>query len=410
MKKRVVVTGMGAISPIGLDVQTMWQAMKAGEHGFCEIDAFDTGAYKAKIAGQIKDFDPAAYMQKREYSRMDRYCQFAIAAAMEAAEQAGLEQSGIDPERLGVCVGTGVGGIGTTEREVTKLNEKGPNRINMLLVPMMISNMAAGNIAIKYGAKAECIAVVTACATGTQSIGEAYRQIKFGLADMMICGGSEAAITPVSVAGFIQITALSLQTDPDRASIPFDKRRDGFVMGEGAGILVLEELEHAKKRGANILGEIVGYGSTCDAYHMTAPDPQGDGGARAMKLAMRDAGVDRVEYINAHGTSTPYNDKTETLAIKAALGKQAYNTPVSSTKSVTGHMLGAAGAVEAIACIKAIEEGFVPPTAGYREADAECDLDYVPNTGRKAEIKTALSNSLGFGGHNATLAFGKYEV
>lgn len=409
MEKRVVVTGIGAITPIGLDVDSTWASMKAGKHGFSLIDAFDPTEYKAKIAAQIRGFDPKDYMEKREFSRMDRYSQLAMVAAEEAVQDAGITDGSVDPERLGVVVGSGVGGISTTENETLTLDKKGPKRVNMLTVPKMIVNMAAGNIAIKYNAQGCCLNIVTACSTGTDCLGEAYRQIKYGMLDMVIGGGAEAAITKLSISSFIQLTALSDSQDPDSASIPFDKRRSGFVMGEGAGILVFEELEHAKARGAHIYCEVTGYASTCDAYHMTAPDPDGKGIMRAMRMAMEQSGVDTVDYINAHGTGTPYNDKTETTAIKSTFGEGAYHIPVSSTKSMTGHMLGAAGAVEAIACIKTIEEGFIPPTVGYQEKDEECDLDYVPNEGRKVDVRTALSNTMGFGGHNSTIAMARYE-
>ncbi|MBC2580934.1 beta-ketoacyl-ACP synthase II [Clostridium sp. DJ247] len=410
MKKRVVITGLGAITPVGNDVEVFWNNIKNGIHGIDFIKAFDTENYKVKVAAEVKDFEPTKYMDKREAKRMDRFCQFAMASAIEAVENAQLDIEALDKERFGVIVGSGIGGLGTIEKEQTTLLEKGPNRVHPLFIPMIISNMAAGNIAIKFGAKAICTTVVTACATGTNSIGEAYRSIQNDIADIMIAGGTEASITPLSVAGFTSLTALSKSTDPDRASIPFDKERDGFVMGEGAGILVLESLEHAEKRGATIYAELVGYGSTCDAYHMTSPDPEGEGAARAMELAIKEAGINKeeVSYINAHGTSTPVNDKFETASIKRVFGDFAKQIPISSTKSMTGHLLGAAGAIEAITCIKALENGFIPPTVGYKVQDEECELDYVPNSGRSAELKYAMSNSLGFGGHNAVILLKKW--
>lgn len=411
MKRRVVVTGLGAITPVGNDVETFWNNIKSGTHGIDFIKCFDTENFKAKLAAEVKDFDPIKYMDRKEAKRMDRFCQFALASAIEAVENSKLDLEKVNKERLGVIVGSGIGGIGTVENEQTKLLEKGPGRVQPLFIPIIIGNMAAGNIAIKFGAEAVCTTVVTACATGTNSIGEAYRTIQNDLADIMIAGGTEASITPLSVAGFTSLTALSKSTDPNRASIPFDKERDGFIMGEGAGILVLESLEHAQERGATIYGEVVGYGSTCDAYHITAPDSEGKGAARAMELAIKEAGINKEEisYINAHGTSTPINDKVETAAIKRVFGDFAKNIPVSSTKSMTGHLLGAAGAIEAIACVKALGEGFIPPTAGYKVQDEECDLDYVPNEGRSADVKYAMSNSLGFGGHNAVILLKKWS-
>jgi 3-oxoacyl-[acyl-carrier-protein] synthase II len=410
MKKRVVITGMGAITPIGNDVASFWDSSKEGRHGIDYIKSFDTTNQKVKIAAEVKNFKPEDYIDKKESKRMDRFCQLGMAAAHQAVEQSGLDLEAINRERMGVLVGSGIGGLGTIEKEYEKLLQKGPSRVSPMLIPMIITNMASGNIAIRYGARGICTNVVTACATGTNAIGDSFRFIQAGLADIMIAGGAEGSITPLGLAGFASLTALSNSNDLDRASIPFDKERDGFVMGEGAGVLILETLEHAQKRGAKILAEIVGYGTTCDAYHMTAPDPKGDGGARAMTLAIEEAGISpsEVSYINAHGTSTPYNDRTETLAIKTALGEHAYNVPISSTKSMTGHLLGAAGAVEAIACIKALQEDFIPPTAGYRVRDEECDLDYVPNFGRKAEVNYTLSNSLGFGGHNASILIKKW--
>mgnify|MGYP003756876427 CR=1 FL=1 len=410
VRKRVVITGMGTINPLGNHVSTFWENIVHGKCGVTPIQGFDTRDYKVKVAGEVKDFHPEDYMDRRETRRMDRYSQFAIAAATQAVEDAGLILEEINGERFGVVVGSGVGGIGTLEQEHKKLLEKGPNRVSPLLIPMIITNMAAGNIAIRFGAKGICTNVVTACATGTHTIGDAYRLLQHGEADIIIAGGAEASITPVSIAGFTSLTALSTNPDPLTASRPFDAHRDGFVMGEGAGIVILETLEHAQHRKAKIFGEIVGYGATCDAYHMTSPAPEGEGAARAMELAIQEAGIvpEQVSYINAHGTSTSYNDAFETAAIKKVFGKYAYQLPISSTKSMTGHLLGAAGAVEAIVCIKALEEGFVPATIGYETPDPDCDLDYVPQQGRKAKLSYALSNSLGFGGHNGTLVFKKW--
>ena len=410
MKKRVVITGMGAITPIGNKVETFWENAKNGVCGIDFIKGFDTENFKVKIAGEAKNFEASDYVEKKETKRMDRFCLFAMAAAKEAVLNSGLNLEVVDSERFGVIVGTGIGGIGTIEREHTKLMEKGPHRISPMLIPMIIGNMAAGNIAIKYGAKGICTAVVTACATGTNAIGDAFRAIQGDLADVMICGGAEGAITPLAVAGFTSLTALSNSNDPLRASIPFDAERSGFVMGEGAGILIVESLEHALKRGAKIIAEVVGYGSTCDAYHMTSPAPNGEGGARAMKLAIKEAGINpkNISYINAHGTGTPYNDKFETAAIKTVFGEYAYKIPISSTKSMTGHLLGASGAIEAIICAKSLIEGFITPTIGYRVKDVECDLDYVPNIGHAGNLIYTLSNSLGFGGHNATIILKKW--
>jgi 3-oxoacyl-[acyl-carrier-protein] synthase II len=411
MKNRVVITGMGAVTPIGNDVESFWNNAIEGKCGVDFIKGFDTSEYKVKIAAEVKDFVPEDYIDKKETKRMDKYCQYAMAAAKMAMDDSGLDLDTIEKERLGVMVSTGIGGLGTIEKEHEKLLEKGPRRVSPLLIPMIIGNMASGNIAIKYGAKGICTSVVTACATGTNSIGDSYRILQNGTADIMIAGGAEASITPLAIAGFSSMTALSNSEDINRASIPFDKERDGFVMGEGAGVLILETLEHAEKRGAKIYAEVVGYGATCDAYHMTSPDPNGEGAARAMKQCIEEAGIkeEDISYINAHGTSTPYNDKFETTAIKKLFGEKAYKIPVSSTKSMTGHLLGAAGAIEAIICVKALEEGIIPPTIGYKVKDEECDLDYVPNVARKGELNYALSNSLGFGGHNATILVKKWN-
>jgi len=411
MKKRVVITGYGAITPVGNSVDEYWENLKNGVCGIDKITTFDTTEYDAKVAAQVKDFDPKKYMERKEAKRMARFSQMAIAAAYEAIKISGINLEEEDTYRIGTIVGSGIGCLGTMEAEEKKLLEKGPSRISPLLIPKLIPNMAAGNIAIRFGLKGISTSIVTACASATHSIGEAYRAISYGVNDIILAGGSESCIVPLGVAGFTALTALSTSDDPLNASKPFDKDRDGFVMGEGAGILVLEELEHAKKRGAKILAEVVGYGATCDAYHITSPAPDGEGAKRSMELAIEDASIkpEDISYINAHGTATPYNDKFETEAIKAAFGDYAYKVPISSTKSMIGHLLGAAGAVEAIACIKTIEDQYIHPTIGYTTKDEECDLDYVPNTGRKASVKYVLSNSLGFGGHNGTLIFSKYE-
>lgn len=412
MNRRVVVTGMGAITPIGNSVNEFFENVRAGKCGINFINSFDTDAFTVKLAAQVKNFDPKNYMDVKAARRMDRFSQLAVAAAKEAVADSQLNLEGINAERFGVIVGSGIGAIDDIEKETNTLRDKGPKRVNPLFIPMTITNMAAGNIAIQFGAKGVCTNVVTACATGNNCIGEAFRSIKHGYADVILAGGAEGSITPLAVAGFSSLTALSTSQDPLRASIPFDKERDGFVMGEGAGILVLEDYDHAVGRGARIYAEIVGYGATCDAYHITAPSPDGEGGARAMKLAMEEAGISPgdISYINAHGTSTPTNDATETAAVKLAMGDQAYKVPISSTKSMIGHLLGAAGAVEAVVCIKAIEKDYIPPTIGLKVPDEECDLDYVPNVGRNGKINYAMSNSLGFGGHNATLIFKNMEV
>ncbi|NLK20883.1 MAG: beta-ketoacyl-ACP synthase II [Epulopiscium sp.] len=410
MKKRVVITGMGCVTPLGNSVESFWENTKAGKCGIDKITHFDTEDFQVKLAGEVRDFDPSIYMDKKEARRMDLYSQYAVAAAKMAVDDSKLNLDSIVKERFGVIVGSGIGGIGTIEKEHEKMLQKGPRRVSPLLIPMIISNMAAGNIAIQFGARGICSTVVTACATGSHAIGEAFNTIQRGRADIIIAGGAEAGITPISVAGFSSLTALTLATDKYRASIPFDADRSGFVMGEGSGIVILESLEHAIKRGAKIYGEVVGYGASCDAYHITSPDPDGDGAARAMLEAMDEGGITpkEVSYINAHGTSTPLNDKFETAAIKLAFKEEAKNVAISSTKSMTGHLLGAAGAIEAIICIKSLGEDFIPPTIGYKNPDPECDLDYVPNVGRKCEVNYALSNSLGFGGHNASLLFKKY--
>ena len=406
MSKRVVVTGMGVVSPIGNDVKSFWDGLVSGKNGIDKITRFDASEFKATLAAEVKDFDASEYMEKSEARKLDRFSQFALAAAAQAVSESGITDS-VKPERFGVYFGSGIGGFDTMVAEHSNLITKGPKRVSPMMIPKMISNIAAGNIAIKYGAKGPCISISTACATGSNCIGEAYRAIAGGYADAIIAGGSEASINPLGVAGFINCMALCESSDKDRASIPFDKERCGFVMGEGAGALVLEEYEHAAARGAKIYAEVCGYGSTCDAYHVTAPAPGGQGGADAIAAALETSGEYSSEkvYINAHGTSTPLNDKTETAAIKKVFGEDAYKVHVSSTKSMTGHMLGAAGAAEAIAAILAVNNGVVPPTIGYKVPDEECDLDYTPNNAVEAEIKLALSVSLGFGGHNACVAF-----
>lgn len=409
--RRVVVTGMGAITPIGNSVDEFWQGIKAGKVGIDEITKFDTTDYSVKLAAEVKDFVAKERMEFKAAKRMSPFSQYAVCAAKEALEQSGLDLTKEDPYKVGVSVGSGIGGMKDMEEENKKLLERGPGRIKPLLVPMMITNMAAGNVAIAFGAKGKCINVVTACATGTHSIGEAYRSIQCGEADVMIAGGTESSITPLGVAGFTSLTALTKTTDKTQASIPFDKKRSGFVMGEGAGIVVLEELEHALDRGANILAEVVGYGATCDAYHITSPAEDGSGPAKAMELAIKEAGAkpEDVDYINAHGTSTHHNDLFETRAIKLALKEAAKNVKVNSTKSMIGHLLGAAGGVEFITCVKSINEGYIHETVGLTEPDEELDLDYVMGQGVETNVDFALSNSLGFGGHNATLAVRKYS-
>ena len=410
--RRVVVTGLGAVTPLGLDVKTTWEGLKNGANGIGPITLFNTENFKATLAAEVKDFDPKEYLEVNEILRTDRYAQFAVAAAKQAADDSKIEGN-VAPERFAVLFGTGIGGINTFETEHAKLLDKGPRRVSPLFVPMMIANMASGIIAIKHGCKGSAMPCVTACASGSNAIGEAVRLIRHGYADAVITGGAEAAITPSAVAGFVNMHALSVSSDPDAASLPFDSRRGGFVMGEGAVALILEEYEHAKARGAEIYGEVCGYGSTCDAYHITAPHPEAEGGAQAMKNAMAEAGYSENDtiYINAHGTGTPMNDAIETIAIKKALGEEnAKKAYVSSTKSMTGHMLGAAGAVEALACIMAIKEGIIPPTINLKEQDEACDLNCVPCKAVKADITLALSNSLGFGGHNACLAFRKVNI
>ncbi|HBE13780.1 MAG TPA: beta-ketoacyl-[acyl-carrier-protein] synthase II [Clostridiales bacterium] len=408
--KRVVVTGLGCITPVGNDVTTFWDHLINGRHGIATITKFDASNMKVKIAAEVKNFNPELYIKKEEIRKMDLFSQYAVAASFQAMEESGIAGK-IRPERLGVYIGSGIGGISTFITETEKLLTRGPARVSPFFIPMIIANMASVQVAMKYNAKGPNLPVVTACATATHAIGEAFRCIKYGYADAVIAGGAEASINPLAMAGFTNCMALSDSNHPDESSIPFDRRRSGFVMGEGAGIIVLEEYEHAKKRDANIYCEISGYGNTCDAFHITAPDPEAVGSAQMISLTLEEAKIspDEKLYINPHGTSTPLNDKAETQAIKKVFGELAYNIPISATKSMTGHMLGAAGGVEAIAAIKAIETGIVPPTVGYQVQDSDCDLDYVPNTMRKCDVDKALSLSLGFGGHNAGVLFNKLE-
>lgn len=408
--ERVVLTGMGAVTPLGNSVLAYWDGLKNGVNGIKTITSFDTTGYKATVAGEIRDFDPLTFLDKKEAAHMDRNCQFALAAAKEAMEQSGLMESGIDPFRVGTFISSGIGGLQVFETEHEKLLNKGPRRVSPFAIPMMIANMATAHVSMAFGLKGESYAPVSACASGTQAVGEAMRAIRHGYLDAAVAGGAESCITPVAIAGFSNMHALSLEEDPEQACCPFDKKRSGFIMGEGAGILVLESLTYAKARGAHIIAEVIGYGSTSDAYHITSPDPTGEGPSRAIRMAMEDGGVtaDDVTYINAHGTSTPINDASETEAIKIALGDAAYRCKISSTKSMTGHLLGAAGAIEAIACAKAIEEGVIPPTIHLTEQDESCDLDYIPNQAVSCEVDVALSNSLGFGGHNATIALRRF--
>lgn len=409
--KRVVVTGMGAITPIGLSVEEFWKSVKEQKTGFAPITKFDATDYKAKLAAEVKDFNAKEFMDFKAAKRMELFSQYAVAAAKEALEQSGLEMEKEDPYRVGCSIGSGIGSLQAMEREHSKLLERGPGRVNPLLVPLMISNMACGNVSIYFGLKGKSINVVTACATGTHSIGEAMRTIQHGDADVMVAGGTEASVCPIGVAGFSSLTALSCSQDPVRCSIPFDKERSGFVMGEGAAVVVLEELEHAKKRGATIYAEVIGYGATSDAYHITSPAEDGGGAARAMQDALKDAGVapEEITYINAHGTATHHNDLFETRAIKLAFGEHAKNIRINSTKSMVGHMLGAAGAIEFVTCVKEIQEGYIHPTVGYQVPDEELDLNYVPGEAIQEPVEYALSNSLGFGGHNASILVKKYR-
>jgi len=412
LKNRVVVTGIGVISPIGTGREIFWEALKAGKNGVSAVERFDTSDYDTQMAGEVKDFDPEKYISKKEAKRMDRFSQFAVAASMMAAEDAGIKMEEIDAERVGVILGNGIGGIETLEREHQKLLERGPSRVSPLLVPMMIVNLAAGNVGIALGAKGPNTTVVTACASATNAMGDALRMLQRGETDVVFTGGTEASITPVGFAGFCSMKAMSTRNDNiAQASRPFTAERDGFVMGEGAGVLVFETLEHAQKRGARIYGEVAGFGSSCDAYHITSPAPGGEGAARSMSIAVKDAGVEpeAIDYINAHGTSTPYNDRNETAAIKTAFGDHAYKLCVNSTKSMTGHLLGASGGIEAAACLMSINEDFVHPTINYDTPDPDLDLDYVPNVGKAKVVNYALSNSLGFGGHNASIVFKKFK-
>lgn len=407
--RRVVITGMGAITPIGNSVEEFWNGIKEGKTGFGPITYFDTADYRCKLAAEVKDFDPAQYMDKKSARRMEQFCQFAVAAAGQAVADAGLIMEQEDPYMVGCSVGSGIGSLQAMEREYDRLKEKGPGRVGPMLVPLMISNMAAGNVSIAYGLKGKSLNVVTACATGTHSIGEAYRTIQYGDADVMVAGGTESSITPIGIAGFSALTALSFSEDPQRASIPFDKDRNGFVMGEGSAVVVLEELEHAKRRGAKIYAELIGYGCSSDAYHITSPAEDGSGAATAMLNALKDGGVapEKLTYINAHGTSTHHNDLFETRAIKLAFGEHAYDLKINSTKSMVGHLLGAAGAVEFVTCVKEIQEGYIHRTVGLRETEEELDLNYCRDS-YEEEVPYALTNSLGFGGHNASLLLKKY--
>lgn len=407
--RRVVITGMGAITPIGNSVEEFWNGIKEGKTGFGPITYFDTADYRCKLAAEVKDFDPAQYMDKKSARRMEQFCQFAVAAAGQAIADAGLIMEQEDPYMVGCSVGSGIGSLQAMEREYDRLKEKGPGRVGPMLVPLMISNMAAGNVSIAYGLKGKSLNVVTACATGTHSIGEAYRTIQYGDADVMVAGGTESSITPIGIAGFSALTALSFSEDPQRASIPFDKDRNGFVMGEGSAVVVLEELEHAKKRGAKIYAELIGYGCSSDAYHITSPAEDGSGAATAMLNALKDGGVapEELTYVNAHGTSTHHNDLFETRAIKLAFGEHAYDLKINSTKSMVGHLLGAAGAVEFVTCVKEIQEGYIHRTVGLRETEEELDLNYCRDS-YEEEVPYALTNSLGFGGHNASLLLKKY--
>lgn len=412
MSKRVVVTGMGCISPVGNNVKETWDSILAGKSGAAMITHFDATRHKTRFAAEVKGFDPVALFSTREARKMDRFTQFAAAVAIEALEQSGLKIDESNRDRIGVVIGTGIGGIGTMLEQADVLRERGPDRVSPFLVPMMISDSAPGMLAIRFGARGPNMALATACASGNNAIGEALEMIRRGAADVMIAGASEAALVPVAMAGMNVMTALSTRNDdPQTASRPFDKDRDGFLMGEGAGMLILESLEHAQARGATILGELTGYGTTDDAHHISAPAENGAGAAIAMKLALENANLETtdIEYINAHGTSTPLNDKSETAAIKTVFGEQAYNIPVSSTKSMTGHLLGASGAIEAVFCILAMRDEILPPTINYQTPDPECDLDYVPNEPRKASPRHVMSNSFGFGGHNATLIFSRFE-
>jgi 3-oxoacyl-[acyl-carrier-protein] synthase II len=412
MKHRVVITGLGVVSPIGNDINTFWNNLIAGTSGVGPITSFDASEFPTRIAAEVKDFDPLNYIDKKEARRTDRFIQFAIAASKMALAHAGIDMAKEDPTRVGVYIGSGIGGLNTLEEQHRTLLERGPKRVSPFFIPMMIANMASGQVSISIGAKGPNSSAVSACATGTHSIGDAFKILQRGDADVMIAGGTESSITPLAFAGFSSMGALSRRNDePQKASRPFDAERDGFVMGEGSGVLVMETLEHALKRGADIIAEVVGYGMTGDAYHLTSPAPEGEGAKRSMMMAMRDAGLkpEDIDYINAHGTSTDLNDKFETMAIKSAFGEHAYKLAISSNKSMIGHLLGAAGGVEAVATALTLKHQIIPPTINYEHPDPECDLDYVPNEARKAVVRAALSNSLGFGGHNATIALKRYE-
>lgn len=410
MSRRVVVTGLGAVTPIGNNVDDFWTSVKAGKIGFDNITKFDTTDYKCHIAAELKDFNPQDFMDRKAAKRMEPFSQYAVAAAKQAIDDSGLDIEKEDPYMVGCAIGSGIGSLQAMERETQKLHEKGPNRVNPLLVPLMICNMAAGNVSIQFGLKGKSINDVTACATGTNTIGEAYRSIQYGEADVMVAGGTEGSVCPIGIAGFTALTALSTVDDPTKCSLPFDKNRSGFVMGEGAGVVILEELEHAKARGAKIYAEVVGYGCSSDAYHITSPQEDGAGAARAMTNAMSDAGVTPadVKYINAHGTGTHHNDLFETRAIKLAFGDDAANLKINSTKSMIGHLLGAAGAVEFITCVKEIQDGFIHKTVGYETPDEEIDLNYCKDS-YEEPVEYALSNSLGFGGHNASILLKAYK-
>ncbi|RGD73010.1 beta-ketoacyl-ACP synthase II [Anaerofustis stercorihominis] len=411
MKRRVVISGLGAVSPIGNDVDTMWDSIKEGKCGIDEITHFDTSEYRVKLAAEVKDLDMEKYLKKREIKFNDRFTTFARIAAMQAMNDSNIDLKNVDKNRFGVIIASGIGGIETIENAQMNMEKRGPSKVSPYFIPMCLINLAAGNVAIDFGLKGHCSSTVTACAAASNAIGEAFHKIRDGYEDLMLAGGSEASITPLAMAGFMSMRALHEGDDKNRASIPFDKDRSGFVMGEGAGVLLLEEYEHAKKRGAKIYAEIVGYGATCDAHHVTAPIDDGSGGARAMASAIEDASINAsdVDYINAHGTSTPLNDKTETMAVKSAFGNHAKELKISSTKSNTGHLLGASGAIEAIISIKAIENSFIPPTINYKNQDEDCDLNVVSNKGLNEEVNYAMSNSLGFGGHNASLIFKKAD-
>ncbi|EDP67593.1 3-oxoacyl-(acyl carrier protein) synthase [Carnobacterium sp. AT7] len=411
MTNRVVITGMGAVTPLGNTVAEFWDGLKAGKNGIAPITKFDATETGITVAGELKDFDATNYMQRKISKRMDEFSRYGVAAAVQAVEESGIDREKTDMNRFGVIVGSGIGGLNAMQEQIIKMNTKGPQRVAPFFVPMAIGNMAAGNISIAIGTRGINTSIVTACASGNNSIGEAFRNIKHGYSDVILAGGAEGTINEIGISGFAALTALSKSTDPDRASIPFDKERNGFVMGEGAAVLMLESLDHALERGATIYAEVVGYGSTGDGYHMTAPTPDGSGAGRAMQDAMAEAGITPADvgYINAHGTSTGANDSAETMAIKYAFGEEAKNVAISSTKSMTGHLLGAAGAIEAVACVKALQDGFLPPTIGLQVPDEACDLDFIPNVGREADIKYTLNNSLGFGGHNAVTCFKKWE-